>query len=346
MIRIGIAGIGFMGMIHYLAARQLRGARVAAICSRDRRKLDGDWRSIRGNFGPPGEQMDLSEIRRSGSFEALLADPEIDLVDICTPTVHHADMAIRALKAGKHVLVEKPIALEIQDGERMVEAARNAGKLLMVGQVLPFFGEFALLAEAVRSNRYGRLLAGQFQRIIARPDWSDAIGDVAQNGGPAIDLHIHDAHFIRMVCGRPKAVYARGRVEGDSVVHLNTQYSFGEEGPIVSCSCGALSQSGRPFMHGYEAYFEEATLVYQSQGIGPVVYSRDGRTEKANAPNREPVECFAAELQAATDAVEGGGAPPELQDQMALDALRICRLEIESVRRGEIVALPAEKAAS
>ena len=63
MIRIGIVGIGFMGMIHYLAARKLQGARVEAICSRDEKKLAGDWRSIQGNFGPRGEQMDLSALR-------------------------------------------------------------------------------------------------------------------------------------------------------------------------------------------------------------------------------------------------------------------------------------------
>ena len=55
MVRIGIVGVGFMGMIHFLAARGLQGARVTAICSRDPKKLAGDWRDIQGNFGPAGE---------------------------------------------------------------------------------------------------------------------------------------------------------------------------------------------------------------------------------------------------------------------------------------------------
>ena len=59
MVRIGIVGVGFMGMIHYLAAQNAAGRRVTAMCSRDPKKLAGDWRGIRGNFGPPGEQMDL-----------------------------------------------------------------------------------------------------------------------------------------------------------------------------------------------------------------------------------------------------------------------------------------------
>ena len=73
MIHIGIVGIGFMGMIHYLAARKLKGAQVTAICSRDPKKLSGDWRGIRGNFGPPGEMMDLSGIKKYDRLDQLFA---------------------------------------------------------------------------------------------------------------------------------------------------------------------------------------------------------------------------------------------------------------------------------
>src|ERR1700731_317461 len=107
MVRIGIVGLGFMGMIHYLAGRKLKDARVAAVCSRDPKKLAGDWRGVRGNFGPPGEHMDLGAVKRYARLDDLLADPDIDLVDVCSPTSLHAEMALAALKAGKHVLVEK-----------------------------------------------------------------------------------------------------------------------------------------------------------------------------------------------------------------------------------------------
>ena len=153
MTRIGISGIGFMGMIHYLAAKRLNGATVTAIHTRDPKKLAGDWRGIRGNFGPPGAIMDLGSIHRHARYDDLLTDPNIDLVDICTPTGQHEAMAIAALRAGKHVLVEKPIALDIAAADRMVAAANASGKLLMVGQVLPFFPEFAFLAEAAKLGR-------------------------------------------------------------------------------------------------------------------------------------------------------------------------------------------------
>src|SRR5262249_15982934 len=158
MVRIGIVGVGFMGMIHYLAARGLRDARVVAVCSRDPKKLAGDWRGIRGNFGPPGEVMDLSALKTYDRLDALLADPAIDLVAACNPTDLHPDTGLRALQAGKHVLVEKAIALDVAQADAMLGAAAKAGRLLMVAHVLPFFPEFAYAAEAVRGGRWGRVL--------------------------------------------------------------------------------------------------------------------------------------------------------------------------------------------
>src|SRR5215831_4195852 len=117
MIRIGIVGIGFMGYIHYLAAKKLKGARVAAICSRDPKKLAGDWRSIRGNFGAPGTITDLSKVKKYDRLEALIDDPEVDLIDVCNPTNLHASTAVAALKCGKHVLVEKAIALDPKEAD-------------------------------------------------------------------------------------------------------------------------------------------------------------------------------------------------------------------------------------
>src|SRR5262245_9791298 len=143
MIRIGLVGVGFMGMIHYLAARQLQGARVAALCSRDPKKLAGDWRAIQGNFGPPGAMMDLAGVKKCDRLEALLADPDIDLIDICNPTDLHTATATQALRAGKHVLVEKAIALTPADADAMLRTAAEAKRLLMVAHVLPFVPEFA-----------------------------------------------------------------------------------------------------------------------------------------------------------------------------------------------------------
>src|SRR5262249_52429978 len=252
MVRIGIVGIGFMGWIHYLAAQRLQGAKLTAVCSRDPKKLAGDWRSIRGNFGPPGEQVDLGQLKRYAHLNDLLADPDIDLVDVCNPTQQHEATAVAALNAGKHVLVEKAIALTADGADHMLDAARRSGKLLMVAHVLPFFPEFAFAAEAVRSGRYGKLVGGHFTRVISRPDWSAEIGSAAATGGPAVDLHIHDTHFIGLICGVPRQVFAGGVIDGDAVSYLTTNYLYGAGGPAVSCSSGAVAMKAREFVHRFE----------------------------------------------------------------------------------------------
>jgi predicted dehydrogenase len=335
MKNIAIVGIGFMGMIHYLAARGLRDARVTAICSRDPKKLTGDWRGIRGNFGPPGERMDLSGIKKYDRLDALLADPDVDLIDICNPTHLHADTAIRALQAGKHVLVEKAMALSTEDADAMVRIAAKANKVLMVAHVLPFFPEFAYAADAIKSGRWGRVLGGHFKRVIARPDWSAEIADAAKTGGPAVDLHIHDTHFVGLICGIPQRVYANGILDNGVVQYLTTQYLYGPDGPAISCSSGAVAQKGRPFVHGYEIYLERATLVYELGTCPLTVLTADGASEQPKLGDGETA--FTAELQAAVDGVRAGQAPDLLSAQLARDALTLCYKECQSVKSGEAV---------
>jgi predicted dehydrogenase len=339
MVRIGVVGLGFMGHIHYLAAQKLSGAKVTAVCSRDPVKLSGDWRSIRGNFGPPGQQMDLSGVKRYASLDDLLADPDIDLIDVCNPTAQHPDTAIRALRAGKHVLVEKAIALTTADADLMVAEAKTANRLLMVAHVLPFFPEFAFAYEAVKGGRYGKLLGGHFTRVITKPDWSAAIGDADSTGGPAVDLHIHDTHFIGLIAGVPKAVSSGGVVNGNSVDYLTTNYLYGPGGPAISCSSGAVATSGRQFVHGFEVYLEKTTLAYSSGGTPLTVFNSDGTSEQPKLGDGDPIAAFATEIQTAADAVTAGRMPELLSGQLARDALVLCHKECESVKTGAVVAV-------
>jgi predicted dehydrogenase len=282
--------------------------------------------------------MDLSGLKKYDRLEALLADPDIDLIDVCNPTHLHPETATRALQAGKHVLVEKAIALTPEDADAMLAAAKQAGKLLMVAHVLPFFPEFAFAAEAVRSGRYGRVLGGHFKRVISRPDWSAEIGDASKTGGPAVDLHIHDTHFIGLVCGVPRRVFASGIEENGAVQYLTTQYLYGPGGPAVTCSSGALAMSGRPFVHGYEIYLEKATLVYESGTAPLTVLTADGKSEQPALPGGgDATAAFTLELQAAVGGVQSGRAPDLLSGQLARDALVLCHRECDSVRQGEPV---------
>ena len=336
-MRIGIVGIGFMGMIHYLASKQLRDAKVVAIASRDPKKRAGDWTSIRGNFGPKGSQENLAGIRTYESAEELIHDPGVDLVDICLPGDLHADFAIKALQAGKHVLVEKPISLKSDSARKMVDAARQANRSLLVAHVLPFFPDFRFALEAVRSGKYGKPLAAHLRRHTSKRDWSDPTMDITRTGGPIIDLHIHDVHFIGLAFGRPKSVFSRGRIFKNIVDYVSTQYVFAEGGPTISVAAGSLTQPSREFTHGYEIYMEQGTLFYE--GGSPVTLFTPKGVEHPEIPSLDPVEVFQQELQYAVDGLSGKGPIDLLDGSLACESVAICEKEELSVRTGKEVEL-------
>ena len=114
----------------------------------------------------------------------------------------------------------------------MVKAPPGRGKLLMVAHVLPFVPEFAFADETIRGGRYGKLVGAHFTRVISRPDWSAEIADASKTGGPAVDLHIHDTHFIGLCGGVPERVFSSGLVQPDGAVeYLTTKYLYGGKGP-------------------------------------------------------------------------------------------------------------------
>jgi predicted dehydrogenase len=345
MVNFGIAGIGFMGMIHYLAAKRVRGARVRAICTRDAKKRAGDWRGIKGNFGPPGQQMDLTGVKAYDALDRLLADPMIDVVDICLPPDLHAPAAIAALRAGKHVFCEKPIAVAPADAARMVKAAQAAGRQLLIGHVLPFFAEYDFARRTIAGGKYGRLWGGHLKRIISDPLWLRDFWDPTKTGGPLVDLHIHDAHFIRLVCGQPTAVFSRGRMRGDVVQYATTQFLFADPQLAVSSATGALDQQGRGFTHGFELYLEKATLLYDfavidgqpTAGTPLTLVTSAGKTERPKLPEGDSLAAFAAEIAEVTRAVRTGKPSPLLDGGLARDALVLCQRQAASVAQGRLV---------
>jgi predicted dehydrogenase len=348
-VRIGIIGVGFMGMTHFEGAKGLKGGRVTAIATRDSKKRAGDWSSIQGNFGPRGSATtDLTGVKTYATHQELLADPEIDLVDICLPTDQHEAVVLEALAAGKHVLVEKPIAIELAAGQRMVEAAKQAKRLLMVGHVLPFFPEFRFTADAIRGGKYGKLKAATFRRIIAPPNWSNDIADFRKLGGWGIDLHIHDNHYIGLVCGVPKAVSSRGILVDGLVNHVNTHYVFDDPEMTVSCTSGGIASAGLKFAHGFSVILEGATIEFDAGTYGDAwvvnrplaLIGQDGSVTNPNpGGGSEWCAAFTEELQSAVDAVKAGVESSILSGQLALDALAVCHAEAESIRTGQAVAL-------
>jgi len=336
-VRIGIAGLGFMGVTHFRAYKLIRGARVEAVATRDPRKLQGDWRSVGGNLPTPiGGVEDLSGIRRYNNLDDLFADKDLDMIDICLPSYLHAEAAIKALEHGKHVFVEKPIALNIEDADRMIETAKRMKRFLMVGQVLRFFPEFALIKRMQQEGKYGRIRGAFFKRVITRPTWSDWFSDPQKSGGAVIDLHIHDSDFVQYLFGMPKAVFSRGLIgENGDVEYIFTHYIFDDADLCVSAESGMIAMPGLTFEHGYAVYFERATVRFDSLwGNPPLLFTSDGKKKQVKVAQKD---AFVEELSYAVKCVSKSVEPEIISGEAARNSLLICLKEKESVLTGKLV---------
>ncbi|MCA9245580.1 MAG: Gfo/Idh/MocA family oxidoreductase [Planctomycetales bacterium] len=346
-MKVGIVGIGFMGMIHYLTYQKVRGAQVAAICETIPKRLRGDWRDIKGNFGPQGTMMDLSGVSTYDNVDALLADESIDVVDITLPPGLHAPIAVKALQAGKHVFCEKPMSLTERDCKKMVAAAEKSGRLLMIGHVLPFFPEYAKAYELIQSGKYGQLLGGSFKRVISDPAWLPDYYKPDRVGGPMLDLHIHDAHYIRLLFGMPTGLTSQGRMRGDVVEYWNSLFRFSNEELSVSATSGVIRQQGRSFTHGFEIHLEKATLAYEFAVIGDqptlmlplTVFDDKGKATNPKIGDGDPLNAFEAELKAVKAGLASGNPSPILSCDLARDAITLCHKQTRAVQTGRPVRI-------
>jgi predicted dehydrogenase len=343
-VKVAVVGLGFMGVTHYRSYKKVKGAKVVAVFSRDPKKLAGDWRSVRGNLPTEtGGREDLSGVRRYDDLDAILNDPEVELVDICLPTHLHAEATLKALQAGKHVLVEKPIALTLKDADKMVETAQKVGRFLMVGQVLRFFPEFRLLKEMQESGQYGRLKGLHLKRVISKPTWAadNWFADPKKSGGPIIDLHIHDADFVVFLFGMPESVFTTGWIDPqrDTPEYFVTQYRFADGEVTVTAMGGDAAMPKWVFEHGYDAFFERATVEFNSRfGKPPLLFTEDGKMREVKV---KAVDAFVAELQYAVDCVRKNEEPVLLSGESARNALLLCLKEAESLVKGKPVKVVA-----
>jgi predicted dehydrogenase len=338
MIKVGLIGVGFMGWIHYLAYRRSSAAQLVGFVSRDPKKRRGDWRGIRGNFGPAGEMIDISGMEVHDSLEAMLKNPAIDVVDICLPPHLHAQAALAAVQAGKHVFCEKPLALSSAEADRLLEAAERYGRQVMVAQVLPYIGPFAYALELVQSGKYGQPIGGMFKRTISNPDWIPDFFDPQRVGGPLIDLNVHDTHFIRLLFGKPRRVQAVGRMAVPSppdslqgcVKFAHAHYHFDDPRLVVASTGGVLDGPGRPFTHGFELQLEEAYLQFEFAAFADAcetmplkIVTKAGEVIRPELAVADDVTAFEHEIADMVQGIGNGVVAPRLDPVLARDAIHL-----------------------
>ena len=214
---IGIVGLGFMGQTHLGAYQRAAEAgfsnKLVAVCDADPERRAGKAPAA-GNFDTDAaeELFDPAEVKGYEDPAELFADPAVDVVSICTPTDSHVDLAIAALKAGKHVLVEKPVAVSADEVRRLAAVDAETDTLCMPAMCMRFWPAWAWLCERVREGTYGAVRSAAFQRLGTRPGWGGGFyEDDSRTGGALVDLHIHDADFVRWVFGAPDELRSKAR---------------------------------------------------------------------------------------------------------------------------------------
>lgn len=245
-----------------------------------------------------------------------LADPACDIVSICTPTPSHAALATQALDAGKHVLLEKPIALTAPDAEALAEHAARASGTFMVAHVVRFFADYAALADRVAAGSVGMPRAVRASRISAAPDWADWLADEQRSGGMLVDFAIHDVDQACALLGAPVAVTAVRTPAGGFGAPAVVTVEFASGG-VAQLLAVADLPAGTPFSSTLE--------VVGDRGV--------------DALDGEAGDAFAAQARYFLDCVERGAEPARAPVAAAVSALRVCLAARESARTGARVLL-------
>jgi predicted dehydrogenase len=194
MINVGIIGAGSISNLHTNAYKKLENVNIIAVCDINgaRAKMYGEKYNIPHVFTDYNEMLKLDEL---------------DAVSVTTWNNCHAPISIAALKAGKHVLCEKPLAMNAREAEEMAKVAKETGKLLMVGFVRRFEENANYLKKAIENGELGNIYYAKTGYIRK---WGNPGGwfcDKSRSGGgPVIDLGVHVIDLIRYITGKPKAV--------------------------------------------------------------------------------------------------------------------------------------------
>jgi UDP-N-acetylglucosamine 3-dehydrogenase len=278
---------------------------------------------------------ELVGARPYASYGELVAAEDVEVVDICLPTVFHRDLALRAAGEGRHVILEKPIARTIEDAREILDAFSGDGPRLFVGHVVRFFPEYVGIKGKIDAGELGTIgVVRTSRRSPFLTGWNDWYADWRVSGGVLVDLLIHDFDFLRWVLGDVERVYARGvlgreynrldyalvtlRFEDGTIAHVEGHWGY--PGPFnysieVAGSCALLTADST----------EPATLEL----IG-------GQAESPElASGRSPYEMELAHFVRCI----ASGEESIVKPGDAYEALRISLAATESVVKGEPVTL-------
>ena len=306
-LRLALVGAGLAADVHRQAIEAVAEAQLAAVAH----YAPARFEAISAHFGVP-----------CASFDEVLGRSDVDAVIVATPSGQHAEQAVRAAEAGKHVLVEKPIALRLEDADRMIEACRRTGVRLGVAFQRRAQPLFQRIHQAVQAGDLGRLTLGAVVLPYVRDaDYYDQAawrGTWAQDGGGALmNQGIHLVDLLLWYLGVPEHISACARtlardVEVEDTAAATLQF---ESGALATFAATTTAQPGFP--HRLSLYGTAGGIEIEGERV---------RRWTLAAPGQ--VEPFPVSSSAGAGA---GGAPGGIE---ADGHARLLRDFIEAVRQG------------
>ena len=329
-MRIGVIGLGFMGSTHLKALANIPGAQLSAVMDLDEKRLSGDLSGIQGNIGGPAQMLDFSGIKKYRSVAEIAGDPDVDAVDVCLPTFLHAPVTLQLLRAGKHVLVEKPMALDGAACDQMVAEAEKQGRVLMVAQVLRFVGAYQALHGYMQDGSLGPIRSAIFRRRCAVPGWGPWEFDSSKSGGGIFDLLIHDVDMCLHLFGMPESVSAAGHEDmAHGIDNILAQFHYPGIG-FVAVTGGWHHAGAFPFSMEFTVVGDGGVVEFDSAGRPPALYRANGQSE---TPELSEKDFYQAEIEYFLECCRTGAKPKHCLPEDSARSVKLALLMLESRRR-------------
>jgi predicted dehydrogenase len=347
MLRVGICGMGLMGRGYFRIFRENPHVHVTAVCDIDPERIQPAWYAA-ANQGTASATDDDRVLRLGGQdgagrtgavrsflrFEELCALPDLDVIAVTTPSTLHAPISIAALRAGKHVICEKPMSLSAAACDRMLEAARAAGKTLMVEQCVRFFPQYELIKQYVDQGVLGHIQYAFLQRLGSPPSHSRNhwMLDARQSGGAVYDLHIHDVDFVHELLGAPDTIEAAGGgTLSGGIDHVTATWRYPQQRYAVLSGAWSLHNPW-PFDMSITVHGDKGTLHWTASAGPEVLYYNGGKeAQKLPCPNEGGTRRLLAYF---IDRVRQDLPTPRCTAASARMAVALADLEVRAIELG------------
>ena len=325
MQKVLLVGCGFMGKMHASAYAKLDSVTMAGFVDCRIERAEAFAKEYGG-----GAFTTLSEA---------LAATDCTMVDICLPTDLHAEFTCEAARAGKHVLCEKPMALNLADGQRMADACKAAGVELFIGHCIRYWPEYAYLKKLVDSGELGQLQHINLTRCGEFPHWSSDnwLADPNRSGGGALDMRIHDTDFVLYLLGTPDEAVSHGHMDERGVGISVTLMRFGRTSAVLD---GGWSwHPGVPFRMSFRALFERGSVWFEG---GPLTvypatgepYTPEFEVMKAEGGgNLSDLGGYFLEIKDFVEHLERGESTTIVTPQTSLRSLEVCLEEVRQISK-------------